>query len=157
VSFCAIESRQQELRQKITVFSDQITYLVLNPYWYVPLSIAVKDILHQIHKDPDYLTRQNIKVFRLLLKLELILEKVNQKGYPCETLAIMSGYRTPYYNKAIGNVKYSRHLWGGTADVFIDEDPEDEMIDDLNRNGETDYQLALIPERILHYLIVFNI
>lgn len=50
--------------RRTPVFSDQITYLALNPYWHVPLSIAVKDILHQIHKDPDYLTRQNIKVFR---------------------------------------------------------------------------------------------
>jgi hypothetical protein len=32
---------------------------------------------------------------RLLLKLELILEKVNKKGYDCETFSIMSGYRTP--------------------------------------------------------------
>lgn len=89
---------------------------------------------------PKYLVLQE----RLLLKLELILEKVNQKGYPCETLAIMSGYRTPYYNKAIGNVKYSHHLWGGAADVFIDEDPEDEMIDDLNRDGKIDYHEAAI-------------
>ncbi len=81
---------------------------------------------------------------RLLLKLELILERVNQKGYHCETFNILSGYRTPYYNKVIGNVKYSRHLYGGAADIFIDENPRDDMMDDFNKDGNTDYKDAEI-------------
>ncbi|MFH1007934.1 MAG: D-Ala-D-Ala carboxypeptidase family metallohydrolase [Candidatus Latescibacterota bacterium] len=81
---------------------------------------------------------------RLLLKLELLLEKVNEKGYRCDTFHIMSGFRTPYYNKAIGNVKYSLHLWGGAADIFIDEDPKDDMMDDLNRDGKMNYMDAAV-------------
>jgi hypothetical protein len=81
---------------------------------------------------------------RLLLKLELILEKVNGMGLYCETFNIMSGYRTPYYNKLIGNVKYSRHLWGGAADIFIDENPKDKMMDDLNKDGKIDYKDAAV-------------
>jgi len=50
--------------RRTPVFSDQITYLVLSPYWHIPPGIAVKDILPHIRKDPEYLTRQNIKVFR---------------------------------------------------------------------------------------------
>jgi hypothetical protein len=79
---------------------------------------------------------------KLLLKLELILEKVNEEGIPCKTFHVMSGYRTPYYNKLIGNVKYSRHLWGGAADIFIDENPRDEMMDDLNGDGRIDFHDA---------------
>jgi hypothetical protein len=75
---------------------------------------------------------------RLVLKLELILEKMNEAGYAYETLQVMSGYRTPHYNSAIGNVKYSRHLWGGAADIFADGNPVDGMMDDLNRDGEID-------------------
>ncbi len=79
---------------------------------------------------------------RLLLKLELILEQVNKKGFQCNTFHIMSGYRTPYYNKAIGNVKYSRHCWCGAADIFIDENPKDELMDDLNKDGKIDQKDA---------------
>jgi len=79
---------------------------------------------------------------RLLLKLELILEKVNEKGYRCDTFGVLSGYRTPYYNNKIGNVKYSRHVYGGAADIFIDEDPQDGMMDDLNHDGKIDYKDA---------------
>jgi len=41
------------------VFSGNMTYLVLNPYWHVPPSIAVKDKLPLIRKDPEYLKREN--------------------------------------------------------------------------------------------------
>lgn len=86
---------------------------------------------------------------RLLLNLELILQRVNEKGYPCTTFNILSGYRTPYYNEAIGNVKYSRHMWGGAADIFIDENPLDDMMDDLNHDGKINYRdAAILYDRI---------
>jgi hypothetical protein len=81
---------------------------------------------------------------RLLLNLEMILERVNERGYKASTFNILSGYRTPNYNKLIGNVKYSRHVWGGAADIFIDENPGDGMMDDLNRDGKINYQDAAI-------------
>jgi len=74
----------------------------------------------------------------LLLKLELLLARVNAAGYRCDTLVVMSGYRTPYYNRVIGNVQYSRHQWGGAADVFVDAAPVDGVMDDLNGDGIID-------------------
>jgi hypothetical protein len=73
---------------------------------------------------------------RLLLKLELIGDALRAHGLQFEKFTIMSGYRTPYYNRSIGNVQYSRHLWGGAADIYIDESPRDGVIDDLNGDGE---------------------
>lgn len=46
------------------VFSDTIDYLVLNPYWYVPKSIAVKDKLPLIKKDYKYLKENNYSLFQ---------------------------------------------------------------------------------------------
>jgi hypothetical protein len=83
---------------------------------------------------PKYVVLQE----RLLLLLETLLREVNERGWSCETLHIMSGYRTPSYNAAIDNVPYSRHLWGGAADVFIDADPADGRMDDLNADGVID-------------------
>ncbi|MGE3829538.1 MAG: murein L,D-transpeptidase [Parvibaculaceae bacterium] len=44
------------------VFSDKMKYVVLNPYWNVPPSIANNEYLPKLKKDPGYLKRQNIKV-----------------------------------------------------------------------------------------------
>lgn len=74
---------------------------------------------------------------RLLLKLEYLLEIVKSKGIEVDTFGFISGYRTPFYNKSIGNVPYSRHVWGGAADIFIDQDKDGRM-DDLNKDGKVD-------------------
>lgn len=71
----------------------------------------------------------------LLLKLENILATLNREGHSTTALVIMSGYRTPWYNKAIGNVPYSRHTWGGASDLYIDEN-HDGVMDDLNGDGK---------------------
>lgn len=73
----------------------------------------------------------------LILKLEQLLENVNiRRGVAAETFFIMSGYRTPYYNEKIGNVPYSRHIYGDASDIYIDEIGNDNLIDDLNGDGE---------------------
>lgn len=94
---------------------------------------------------PKYVVLKEV----LLLKLELILEKVNEEGYSAITFNILSGYRTPYYNRVIGNVKYSRHVYGGSADIFIDENPNDDLMDDLNKDGKIDYRDAEIIYNII--------
>ncbi len=51
------------------------------------------------------------------------MSELNHRGLELDTLFIMSGYRTPWYNQRIGNrTKYSRHLYGGAADIFPDGD-----------------------------------
>ncbi len=87
---------------------------------------------------PKYLVLRE----QLLLKLELLLEQVNREGIAADTFTIMSGYRTPYYNAAINNVPYSRHVFGGAADIYLDVSPRDDVMDDLNRDGRLDYRDA---------------
>ncbi|SFL36386.1 L,D-transpeptidase family protein [Halanaerobium salsuginis] len=51
-------------QRKTPVFSDQIKYIVFNPYWYVPKSIAVEDKLPLIKQDYSYLLEHNYKLFK---------------------------------------------------------------------------------------------
>ncbi len=45
------------------VFSDVMTYMVINPYWNIPPSIARDEMLPQLRKDPYALARRGIRVF----------------------------------------------------------------------------------------------
>lgn len=45
------------------VFNSKISYLVLNPTWTIPETIARKDILPKVLKDPGWLIGQGIEVF----------------------------------------------------------------------------------------------
>jgi L,D-transpeptidase YcbB len=49
--------------RKTPVFSTNMTYLDINPYWNIPTKIAVKDILPKIRRDDGFLEKLNIKVF----------------------------------------------------------------------------------------------
>ena len=89
----------------------------------------------------------------LLFKLERLLAAVRTAGVPADGLTVMSGYRTPAYNAAVGNTTvYSRHLYGDAADVFVDTDG-DGMMDDLDGDGsvtETDAEwLAALVEGVV--------
>jgi hypothetical protein len=78
---------------------------------------------------PKYLALRT----RLLLALEAIASGLREKGG--DQLAVMSGYRTPHYNAAIGNrTSTSRHLFGDAADIYVDRNGDGRM-DDLDGDG----------------------
>jgi len=81
---------------------------------------------------------------QLPLKLESLLDLVNRHGIRTDSFHVMSGFRTPAYNRAIGNRPYSRHMWGGAADIFVDVAPADGVMDDLDGNGRIDEKDAAV-------------
>jgi murein L,D-transpeptidase YcbB/YkuD len=48
--------------QRTPMLHATMTYLVLNPYWEVPHNIAKREILPELHLDPTYLQKHNMKV-----------------------------------------------------------------------------------------------
>jgi hypothetical protein len=89
----------------------------------------------------------------LLARLESLLAVVNDRGFEAATFEVMSGYRTPRYNRAIGNTtRFTRHQYGDAADVYVDASPVDGRMDDLNRDGRLDQRDALELHRWAEHL-----
>lgn len=78
---------------------------------------------------------------KLLYKLELIIQEMEEDGFIIENMHVMSGYRTPYYNAKIGNGKYSRHVYGDAADIYLDND-RNKAMDDLNKDQKINFEDA---------------
>lgn len=94
---------------------------------------------------PKYLVLKQ----KLLIKLELLLQKANEAGIHTNSFYVMSGYRTPHYNALIGNeTEYSLHLYGAAADIFVDTD-EDGYMDDLNGDGDVTTEDARVLARLV--------
>ena len=55
---------------------------------------------------------------RLVFLLEAIGAHLEPLGWDAGDIFVMSGYRTPYYNKQLDDTKYSLHQWGRAADIF---------------------------------------
>ncbi len=70
---------------------------------------------------------------RLVFLLEAIGTHLEPRGWDAEDIFVMSGYRTPYYNKQLDDTKYSLHQWGRAADIFLDKDGNGRM-DDFNKD-----------------------
>ena len=88
----------------------------------------------QEHVWPKYLVLRE----PLLDKLELVIQDLQDHGIPARHVSVLSGFRTPQYNLALGDrsgrARDSRHQYGDAADIFIDSNNDGRM-DDLNRDG----------------------
>jgi uncharacterized protein YcbK (DUF882 family) len=106
----------------------------------------------------DFLTKDQPTVWpkyllldaRLVDKLELVIDELKREGYHVGHLAIMSGFRTPRYNRGggetSGRASLSRHMYGDATDVFVDND-RDGWTDDVNRDGRVDIRDAEVVAR----------
>jgi hypothetical protein len=78
----------------------------------------------------------------LLDKLELVLATLQEQGVPTRNVVVLSGFRTPQYNRRAafeGAAWASRHQFGDAADLIIDADGNGRM-DDLNRDGVVNFR-----------------
>ncbi len=74
---------------------------------------------------------------RLIYLLEAIGRQLEARGWNAGDIFIMSGYRTPYYNKLIDDTQWSMHQWGRAADIFLDKNKDGNM-DDFNSDNVVD-------------------
>ncbi len=126
-------ARRPELYQPPTGFievSEDMLALPLSPHFTLGQFLCKQESQY-----PKYVALQE----SLLVVLEGLLEQVRLRGYPAATFGVISGYRTPWYNKRIGNVANSRHVYGDAMDLFVDLDG-DGRLDDMDRDGDLDLQ-----------------
>jgi hypothetical protein len=96
----------------------------------------LKDFLTHDQHDvwPKYLVLRE----PLLDKLELVISDLQDHGIPARNVEVLSGFRTPQYNLALGDesgrARDSRHQFGDAADIVIDSNHDGRM-DDLNGDG----------------------
>ena len=78
---------------------------------------------------------------KLLDKLELAVTELEKDGVDVRHMHVMSGFRTPRYNKGGGNTggraNLSRHMYGDGADVYVDND-RNGAPDDITGDGRVD-------------------
>jgi len=66
-----------KIERPTPVFSDTMTYLVFNPYWYIPNTIATEDLFPLVQQDPTLLAKKNIKIIQGIGKKAMELDPLN--------------------------------------------------------------------------------
>lgn len=118
-----------------------------NPTGFIEVTPETEDIQVSAHfRLRDFITHDQPNVWPkmvvlrepLLDKLELVLDDLQRHGVRTNHAIVLSGFRTPEYNLALGDAsgraRESRHQYGDAADIIIDADHDGRM-DDLNHDG----------------------
>ncbi len=88
-------------------------------------------------QQPDHWPKYVIVSQNNVRRLEALLQSLNEdRTTDADTFFVMSGFRTPFYNSAIGSAKFSRHMYGDAADIYVDYKPRNGNMDDLNKDGK---------------------
>ncbi|MEM7426879.1 MAG: L,D-transpeptidase family protein [Pseudomonadota bacterium] len=99
------------------VFSKKMKYIVINPYWNVPSSIARKEYLPKLRRDPGYLLRQNIHVLRGGSKVDpyaVNWSSVSSAAFPFRLR------QDPGKKNALGRIKF---MFPNRFNVYIHDTP----------------------------------
>ena len=115
--------------RKTPVFSNKIRYLVLNPTWTVPYKLAVQDKLPDIQKDPGYLNRLGIRVFRgdsavAIDPYTIHWNEITTRNFP---FRLVQG---PGPQNALGQVKF---MFPNPHDVYLHDTPSRELFKKAER------------------------
>ena len=87
------------------LFSNNISYMVLNPTWTIPDNLIKRDLIHVLRENPSYLEENNIHVFSGKREIQVQQSKLD----PFEKSKRRVPYRFvqfPGENNALGRVKF---------------------------------------------------
>ena len=133
------------------VFSSKLSYLVLNPYWTVPRTIAVEDKLPLIKKDINYISENNFKV------LKFIDGKIIEQNYQEINWDNLNKNNFNYYlrqdpgpNNALGRVKF---MFPNKFSVYLHDTPNKELFTQTKRNFSSGCIRLEEPLKLTDYLL----
>lgn len=98
-------------------FSDQIEYLVFNPYWHVPRRIALEELVPKAVATPGYLTSQSYDVLeqgRQVEESSIDWGAMNESNFPYRIR------QQPGPGNALGGVKF---LFPNPLNIYLHDSP----------------------------------
>ncbi|WP_209017019.1 L,D-transpeptidase family protein [Roseibium aggregatum] len=109
------------------VFSDTLEYVEINPYWNVPYSIATKEYLPQLKRNPTALTSKNIRVFRdggEVAPTQVAWNSYSGGNFPFRLR------QDPGAGNALGRIKF---MFPNPYSIYIHDTPSKSLFDRAER------------------------
>ncbi len=118
--------------RKTPVFSGNMTYLDFNPFWNVPRTLAVEDILPQIKKDPAYIEREGFRVFSGWSEdaAELSPDAVDWASFHQDYFPVRL-QQAPGPKNALGRIKF---MFPNQYAVYLHDTPAKGLFDAVSRS-----------------------
>ncbi|MFZ7125470.1 MAG: L,D-transpeptidase family protein [Desulfobacterales bacterium] len=138
-------------RRPTPELSGMMTYLEINPYWNVPTKIARKDILPKIQKNPDYLIRQNFRVFDGWGKnaRELNPDAIDWSSFSGSYFPFRLR-QEPAPHNALGRVKF---MFPNDLSVYIHDTPTKNLFNEPSRGFSSGCVRIEEPMALMSFLL----
>jgi len=108
--------------------SSVVKQVVLNPYWYVPVSIIKKEMIPKFKKDPAYFSKHNYTVIDGSGKT-VDLSNVNTSSYSENNFPFLIRQATGASN-SLGLLKIE---FDSPADIYLHDSPEKQLFKNTSR------------------------
>ncbi|WP_340678762.1 L,D-transpeptidase family protein [Paraglaciecola sp.] len=116
--------------RKTPVFSDKIRYLVLNPQWVVPTTLAVEDKLPAIKADQNYLKNFGFSVYQGNSTAAVDPSDIDWKSLTKRNFNLRLVQAAGPLN-ALGQIKF---MFPNEYDVYLHDTPARELFEQTQRN-----------------------
>ena len=133
------------------IFTGRMTYMELNPYWYIPGKIAREDILPRILDDPNYLSKENIRVFKTWKEPALEIDPgsidwalITRSNFPFKLR------QEPGSSNALGRIKF---VFPNKFSVFLHDTPARALFNKTKRSSSSGCIRVENPIELAEYLL----
>jgi murein L,D-transpeptidase YcbB/YkuD len=113
------------------IFSDTVTEVVFSPYWNIPQSIEVKEMLPSIMKDSDFLQKKDIEVVRSVNGQPQVVDPSTIDWANAADAGDFQLRQRPGADNALGFVKF---IFPNRHNVYLHDTPNDNLFDKLTRD-----------------------
>ncbi|WP_127471076.1 L,D-transpeptidase family protein [Thiomicrorhabdus aquaedulcis] len=111
------------LQRQTPMMEASLNHLVFNPYWRIPKTILVQDILPKLKKDLNYLNQHNIKIFNLNDPQErqpLDPNSIDWKSMSAQGILKYRFRQDAGATNALGAIKF---MFPNNQDIYIHDTP----------------------------------
>ncbi|RNC67797.1 MAG: peptidoglycan-binding protein [Desulfuromonadales bacterium] len=128
-------------------FTAKLNHLIFSPYWHIPHSIAVKDLLPKIQKDRRFLAKQKIRVFQGSSQIDpagVNWRSLSETNFPYRLR------QDPGPLNSLGHVKF---MLPNRFNVYIHDTPSRELFDKAVRDFSSGCIRIDKPVELAEYLL----
>lgn len=133
--------------RKTPVFMSPMSYIVFSPYWHVPRSMAVRDFLPRLKRDPYALNRSRIKVLRGGQEVDpgsIDWSQYSSNNFPFQLR------QDPGDHNSLGRVKF---MFPNEHAIYLHDTPSKSLFNRTSRDFSSGCVRIENPEELAEYFL----
>lgn len=134
------------------IFSSEMRYFVVNPYWHVPSTILREDVLPKVREDIRYLKKERIRIFKQgdeSGKNEINPARINWRNVNAASFPYILR-QDPGTKNVLGRLKF---IFPNPYDIYIHDTPSKYLFEKAERSFSSGCIRIEEPVKLANYLL----